>query len=107
MCSVSKKAGKIYFALAILYKNNKNVTFLAFFSLVYTVLQFLISAGSLFSCIILFEVALRSTRRGRLSEARFKNFFARQRLAALWLCVEFIRKNAEYGRVVGENEVQS
>ena len=56
---------------------------------------------------MLFEVALRSTRRGRLSEARFKNFFARQRLAALWLCVEFIRKNAEYGRVVGENVVQS
>ena len=107
MCSVSKKAGKIYFVLAILNKNNKNVTFLPFFSLVYTVLQFLVSAGSLFSCIILFEVALRSTRRGRLSEARFKNFFARQRLAALWLCVEFIRKNAEYGRVVGENVVQS
>ena len=77
MCSVSKKAGKIYFVLAILNKNNKNVTFLPFFSLVYTVLQFLVSARSLFSCIMLFEVALRSTRRGRLSEARFKNFFAR------------------------------
>ena len=70
-------------------------------------LQFLVSAGSLFSCFMLFEVALRSTRRGRLSEARFKNFFARQRLAALWFCVEFTRKNAEYGRVVGENVVQS
>ena len=56
---------------------------------------------------MLFEVALRWTRRGRLSETRFKNFFARQRLAALWLCVEFIQKNAEYGRVVGENVVQS
>ena len=56
---------------------------------------------------MLFEVALRSTRRGRLSEARFKNVFARQRLAALWPCVEFIRKNADYGRVVGENVVQS
>ena len=99
-----KKAGKIYFVLAILYKNNKNVTFLPFFSLV---LQFLVSAGSLFSCIMLFEVALRSTRRGRLSETRFKNFFARQRLAALWLCVEFIQKNAEYERVVGENVVRS
>ena len=40
MCSVSKKAGKIYFVLVILFKNNKNVTFLPFFSLVYTVLQF-------------------------------------------------------------------
>ena len=70
-------------------------------------LQFLVRAGSLFSCIMLFEVALRSTRRGRLSETTFKNFFARQRLAALWLGVEFIRKNAEYGRVVGENVVQS
>ena len=70
-------------------------------------LQFLVSAGSLFSCSMLFEVALRSTRRGRLSETRFKNFFDRQRLAALRLCFKFIRKNAEYGRVVGENMVQS
>ena len=91
----------------MLYKNNKNVTFLPFFSLVYTLLQFLVSACSLFSCIMLLEVALRSTRRGRLSETRFKIFFVRQRLAALWLSVEFIRKNAEYGRVVGENVVQS
>ena len=83
------------------------MTFLPFFSLVCTVLQFLVSARSLFSCIMLFEVSLRSTWRGRLSEARFKNFFARQRLAALWLCVEFIRKNAEYRRVVGENKIQS
>ena len=60
-------------------------------------IQFLVSAGSLFSCIMLFEVALRSTRRGRLSETRFKNFFVRQRLAALWLGVEFMRKNA--GRI--------
>ena len=84
------------------------MTFLPIFSLVYTVLQFLGSAGSLFSCFMLFEVALRSTRRGRLNKTKFKNFFARQRLAAaLWLCVEFIRKNAEYERVVGENVVQS
>ena len=56
---------------------------------------------------MLFEVAQRSARRGHLSEARLKIFFARQQLAALWFCVEFICKNAEYGRVVGENVVQS
>ena len=73
------------------------MSFLPFFSLVYTVLQSLVSAGSLFSCSMLFKVALRSARRSRLSEARFKIFFARQRLAAFGFALNLYEKMPNMG----------